>query len=111
MQNDEFNDTLLVLTFKLTAQERQVGAAYFSSADRQILITEFSDNDHFSALESLIIQMNNSASNPTGDASTKFKVLINFPTDYYKHKLEDVVKMCEVDFVAGNKKDFSAANI
>ena len=37
--------------------------------------------------------------------------MVNLPSDYYKHKIEDVVKMCEVDMIIGNKKDFSTANI
>lgn len=69
--------------------------------DRAILITEFLDNEHFSGVESLIIQLNNSSSD------AKFKVLINMSSiDILKDKIIDLLKMCEVDFVQGNKKEF-----
>lgn len=68
--------------------------------DRVMQITEFLDNEHFSSLESLIIQLNNSS------AESKFKVLVNMPTDILRDKVIDLLKMCEVDYVSGNKKDF-----
>ncbi len=46
-----------------------------------MLITEFLDNEHFSNLESLILQLNNSS------ADSKFKVLVNMPTDILKDKI------------------------
>jgi len=46
-----------------------------------------------SGLESLIIQLNNSA------ADSKFKVLINLPSDILREKLVDTVQMCEVEHV------------
>jgi hypothetical protein len=53
--------------------------------ERSILITEFLDNEHFSGLESLIIQLNNSS------ADSKFKVLVNLPTDLLKDKIQDIL--------------------
>lgn len=70
--------------------------------ERSMLITEFMDNEHFSSLESLIIQLNNSS------ADSKFKVIVNMPSDILKEKVQDILQMCEVDFTVGNKKDFSA---
>ena len=70
-----------------------------------MLITEFMDNEHFSGLESLIIQLNNSS------VDSKFKVLVNMPTDLLKDKIQDILQMCEVDHVIGNKKDFSTNQI
>jgi len=107
MQTDvgEVNETLLSLTFKLNQQERLVGAAFVNMYERTFKIAEFSDNDHFSSLESLIIQLNNSS------PDSRFKVYINMPSDFYKHKVEDVVKMCEVEYVVGNKKEFTASAV
>jgi hypothetical protein len=65
-----------------------------------MLISEFLDNEHFSGLESLIIQLNNSS------PDSKFKVLLNMPGDIMKEKILDLLKMCEVEYVAGNKKEF-----
>jgi len=39
------------------------------------------DNEHFSSLEALIIQLNNASS------ESKFKVLINMPSDLLKEKV------------------------
>ena len=73
--------------------------------ERTILVTEFMDNEHFSSLESLIIQLNNSS------PDSKFKVLVNMPTDILKEKVQDILQMCEVDFIVGNKKDFTVFQI
>ena len=70
--------------------------------ERSMLITEFMDNEHFSGLESLIIQLNNSS------PDSKFKILVNMPTDILKDKVQDILSMCEVEYVMGNKKDFSS---
>lgn len=102
----EQNETFLAITFKVTQTERLVGAAFINLHERLLMITEFADNEHFSGLESLVIQQNNSA------ADSKFKVLINLPNDMNRDKVQDTMQMCEVDFVfAENKKDFSCANI
>ena len=69
----EINQTLLVINFRITSAERIVGGAFINLNDRQMLITEFLDNEHLSSLESFIIQQNNSSS------ESKFKVLINMP--------------------------------
>lgn len=66
-----------------------------------MLITEFLDNEHFSSLESLIIQLNNSGQD------AKFKILVNMPQDMLRNKIEDVLKMVEVDYQLGNKKEFT----
>jgi hypothetical protein len=83
-----------------------VGAAFINLHERLLMITEFADNEHFSGLESLVIQQNNTA------ADSKFKVLINLPNDMNREKIQDTMQMCEVDFTfAENKKDFTSANI
>lgn len=69
----EINQTLLVINFRITSAERVVAGAYINLNDRQMLVTEFLDNEHLSSLESFIIQMNNSS------PESKFKVLINMP--------------------------------
>ncbi len=79
-----------------------VGGAFINMNERSMLITEFMDNEHFSGLESLIIQLNNSSTD------SKFKILVNMPTDILKDKVQDILSMCEVEYVMGNKKDFSA---
>lgn len=68
-------------------------------------VTEFLDNEHLSGLESLIIQLNNSS------PDSKFKVLVNMPTELVKEKITDILGMCEVDYALGNKKDFSTNQI
>ena len=62
MQRDDYqnkdtdvNETMLAVTFKVTQTERLVGAAFVNLHQRMFLITEFSDNEHFSGLESLVI--------------------------------------------------------
>jgi len=97
----EINQTLLTINFRITQNDRFVGGAFVNLNERTLLITEFLDNEHFSGLESLIIQLNNSS------ADSKFKVLVNMPADLLKDKIQDILQMCEVDFAQGNKKDFS----
>lgn len=101
----EINQTLLAINFRITQNDRYVGGAFINMNERSLMITEFLDNEHFSGLESLIIQLNNSSSD------SKFKVLVNLPTDLLKDKIQDILQMCEVDFAAGNKKDFSSNQI
>jgi len=73
LDTGEINQTLLIINFRITSAERVVGGAFINLNDRQMLITEFLDNEHLSSLESFIIQQNNSSS------ESKFKVLINMP--------------------------------
>jgi hypothetical protein len=77
----ETNETLLAVAFKTTAAERQIGAAFINLHERKMLITEFSDNEHFSGLESLVIQQNNSA------ADSKFRVVLQPMQDLQKEKI------------------------
>jgi DNA mismatch repair protein MSH2 len=51
----ENNETLLVITFKVTQAERLIGAAFINLHERLLMITEFQDNEHYSGLESLVI--------------------------------------------------------
>lgn len=77
----EINETLLAVTFKVTQTERMVGAAFINLHERTFLITEFADNEHFSGLESLVIQQNNQA------ADSKFKVLACLPNEMLREKV------------------------
>lgn len=56
-------------------------------------ITEFTDNDHFTSLESLILQFNNS------NQEAKFRILINSPPEVYKQKIEELIKGMDVELV------------
>lgn len=52
----DINETLLAINFKSSANDqRYIGAAFINLHERKFLITEFSDNEHLSGLESLII--------------------------------------------------------
>lgn len=83
-----------------------IGAAFINLHERKILITEFCDNEHFSGLESLVIQQNNSA------ADSQFKVLLHLPGDMLKDKIQDTLQMCEVDFsFHPDKKLWDAKNV
>jgi DNA mismatch repair protein MSH2 len=98
----EVNETLLAVNFKITQTERIVGAAFLNLHERSFLVTEFQDNEHFSGLESLVIQLNNQA------ADSKFRVLVSLTTEIIREKLQDTLQMCEVDFAfSDNKKNFS----
>lgn len=91
---------------KVTQTERLVGAAFINLHERSFLITEFTDNEHLSGIESLVIQQNNSA------ADSKFKVIVCLSNEMLHEKVQDTLQMCEVDFsFTENKKDFSAQNI
>ena len=103
--NGEINQRRLVINFKISSAERIVGGAFINLNDRKMLITEFLDNEHLSSLESFILQMNNSS------ADSKVKVIINMPQDLMKEKVQDLLQMCEVNHIIGNKKDFDIKNI
>ena len=70
-RDGEANETLLVIQLKITETTRTVGAAFINLHERKFMITEFSDNEYLSGLESLVIQQNNSA------VDSKFKVIVN----------------------------------
>jgi len=80
-KDSEVNQTLLAVSFKVTQTERMVGAAFINLHERSFLITEFSDNEHFSGLESLVIQLNNQATD------SKFRVLVSLPSEILREKL------------------------
>lgn len=98
-KESETNETLLAVCFRVTTVDRMVGAAFINLHERKILITEFSDNEHFSGLESLVIQQNNSA------IDSKFKVLLHLNSEALKDKIQDTLQMCEVDFGFSSDKD------
>jgi hypothetical protein len=77
----ETNLTMLSVCFKITPTERLVGASFINLHERSFLISEFVDNEHFSGLESLIIQLNNSA------ADSKFKVIVCLPNEIMREKI------------------------
>lgn len=91
--NGEVNQLVLAINFKITQQERLIGAAFVNLNERSIQITEFTDNDHFTSLESLILQFNNS------NQDAKFRILMNSPPDIYKPKVEELIKSMEVELV------------
>lgn len=71
-----------------------------------MLISEFVDNEHFSGLESLVIQLNNSA------ADSRFKVLVHLPDEVLREKLTDLFQLCEVDFsFSQDRKQFNPSGI
>ena len=45
------------------------------------------------------------------DSSSKFKVFINSPPEMLKDKLFDLLKLLEVKYDIGNKKDFDTTGI
>ena len=108
MENDkesETNHTILAVCFKLSQNERMVGAAFINHHERRMLITEFLDNEHLAGLESLVIQQNNSA------ADSKFKVLIQ-SSEVLQEKVQDTLQMCEVDFqFSTDKKEWDPKNV
>ena len=80
-KDEESNETLLAISLKVTQTERLVGAAFINLHERMLLITEFADNEHFSGLESLVIQQNNSA------PDSKFKVIVMLPNEILRDKV------------------------
>lgn len=80
-KDEEVNETLLAISLKVTQTERLVGAAFINLHERMLLITEFADNEHFSGLESLVIQQNNSA------PDSKFKVIVMLPNEILRDKV------------------------
>lgn len=83
-----------------------MGAAFVNLHERSFQITEFVDNEHFSGLESLVIQLNNQA------ADSKFRVVVCLPNELLREKVTDTLQMCEVNFTfCENKKEFAANDV
>ena len=88
----------------------KVSAGFVNMNERQMLVTEFVDNDHLAGLESLIIQMN------TQDAEATFSVLVNMPLRTQDPKIyekaHDMLNMQQVEFmtVVGTKDELPLKN-
>lgn len=54
--NTDITNSVGILAFKI-GQENQVGCCYVATYDRKFLVAQFADNDSFSNLESLIVQL------------------------------------------------------
>ncbi|CAB3978860.1 DNA mismatch repair Msh2-like [Paramuricea clavata] len=57
--NNEMSASVAVMAFKLSGDPAQkiVGAAYVDVAERKIAVCEIADNDHFSNVEALLVQL------------------------------------------------------
>lgn len=56
--SSDLTTTVGILAFKIGQENQTVGCCYVDTNDRKFLVTQFSDNDSFSNLESLIVQLN-----------------------------------------------------
>ncbi len=54
--NTDITNSVGILAFKI-GQENQVGCCYVDTNERKFLVAQFADNDSFSNLESLIVQL------------------------------------------------------
>lgn len=54
-QLGEINQCFLAVDVRNSPDGRKVGAAFINLNQREMLLTEFLDNEHFSSLESLVI--------------------------------------------------------
>mmetsp|Transcript_17377 Transcript_17377/g.17088 ORF Transcript_17377/g.17088 Transcript_17377/m.17088 type:complete len:271 (-) Transcript_17377:1367-2179(-) len=98
---------MLAITFNIKNNLKVVGAGYINNDRRKLQIVEFEDNDYFSYLESLIIQI----SSQEGDAKS-FNVQINMPPDdSYSSRVEEIFSNCDVEFLHGNRSDFKADEV
>jgi hypothetical protein len=104
--DSDINEILLSLNFRVVKNEKMIGAALVNMDQRTFLISEFVDNDYFSNMESLILQLNNQSAQ-----DSRFKIIVNMPPDVTGEKVEEIFKLCEVDYQMGNKKDFNASGI
>ena len=76
MNYDEENEkNIIQLCVHMTYGKngREINAAIYNADERKFVVTEFSDNEHFSNFESLLLQTNPQNNN------TDFKLLIQFP--------------------------------
>lgn len=101
--DNDINQTTLAVDVKIKDNSKHIGAGFINNDKRLIHLVEFEDNDHFSNLENLIIQLNDETK-----GETKFQIYINLPKDEsYKHRLIDIINQCDVNFTVVEKKDFN----
>ena len=104
---EDINQTTLAVDFNLKDTSKFIGAGFINNDKKILQLVEFEDNDYFSNLESLIIQMNDEA-----NRDTRFHVLINIPRDEsYKTRILDIFSQCEVEFTVAKKSDFNSKEV
>ncbi|KAF9476823.1 DNA mismatch repair protein [Pholiota conissans] len=114
--NSDFESAPIVMAIKLAsapidplssqARLRSIGAAFADTAGRELGMSEFIDNDLFSNLESLIIQLSvKEAIIPTGTASG------TTDRDIDLNKLKAVLDRCGVVVTERKPSEFSVKNL
>ncbi|EPS97986.1 hypothetical protein FOMPIDRAFT_1127467 [Fomitopsis schrenkii] len=88
------------------ARTKTMGIAYADTSTREIGVADFVDNDLFSNVETLVIQLSvKEALIPTGTANNKSD------RDFELRKLKEVLERCGVVITERKPSDFTAKNI
>ena len=96
---------MLGINFKLGGGQHRVGVCFVSKENRVIRIVEFDDNQYYSNLESIVIQMNNEG----GDEETKVEALVNMPNiESDSSRIHDIFAQLDINLVVGNRTDFTS---
>jgi hypothetical protein len=103
---------MLGVDFEFKDNQRCLGVAYLNTDKRIMQVVEFEDNDYFSHLESLIIQLNSKEESQKEIQEEKFQVFVNMPTDEsYRTRIIEIFNQCDIEYTIGNRKDFDSKEI
>jgi len=98
---------MLAIDFSLKNNQKHIGAGYINEDKRIMQIVEFEDNDYFSQLESLVIQLNSQETD-----EKNFQILINMPNDdSYSSRIGEIFNQCDVEFTISNRVDFVTKDV
>ena len=108
MEVDDKSDIIMSLFIRGVKMERQLGIAIVSMAERKFSVSEFVDNEFFSNLENIILQIKTNEQ----ESNTKFKLIS--PLVAFSHlseKLRDLYSECEIQNTEVNAEDYTTVNI
>lgn len=91
-ENENFNQSLLTLYVIVEYNpQRYISAAVFDQRRRLFLLTSFPDNEHYTNLESLLIQLN------SREANEQFQVHISIRTDIKSEHTKIMNKLVDLE--------------
>jgi DNA mismatch repair protein MSH2 len=101
-RNSEISTSPIVLSLNLTVINNQkcIGAAFSDTSSGKLAVCEFTDNDHFSNLEALHVQIN-----------AKECLLYSEDSNPDKHKLIKILQRSGLMITFRKKEEFSNKNI
>eukprot|EP00357_Protocruzia_adherens_P011236 CAMPEP_0114988272 /NCGR_PEP_ID=MMETSP0216-20121206/9504_1 /TAXON_ID=223996 /ORGANISM="Protocruzia adherens, Strain Boccale" /LENGTH=817 /DNA_ID=CAMNT_0002351029 /DNA_START=104 /DNA_END=2557 /DNA_ORIENTATION=+ len=102
---EESNEIVCSIFYQLKGSERHFGVTLLNKNESSIKLMEFGDNEHFTNLESMILQAN------PENKRNEFCCIINLPKGLEGEKILNIFKLCDVEFLEKDPKDFSRSDV